>query len=277
MTEKASPDGGSPADSAGALQRLIVGALIWAEIAVVRAIVGTLRVLGVRERVYEWRLERRRQRRLEAERAGSDRFSRPALHDMDRKLDAIIDRDGGYFIEAGANDGYRQSNTYWLERFRGWRGLLIEPMPELAREAVKSRPASTVVQCALVPADGPASIRLRFADLMSAPDGTYEERITKGLGWIDSYTADVPARSLSSILDELDAPEVDLLSLDVEGQEIEVLGGLDLNRHSPRYMLVEMNEPAIAGPQIDAILQRRYRHHSWLSPRDALYVRIDVA
>lgn len=236
-------------------------------------VVGVLRLLGLRTRVYEWRLDRRRRLRTIAEAAGDDRLSRPALYDMDRQLDAIIDRDGGYFIEAGANDGFRQSNTYWLERFRGWTGLLVEPMPELASEAVRSRPNSTVVQSALVPFDGPAEIRMRFADLMSAVDGTYGRRFTKGLGWIDSYVCDVEARTLSSILDELSAPEIDLLSLDVEGNEADVLGGIDFSRHAPRYILVETNDRAA----VEAALQERYVHHSWLSPGDALYVRSDVA
>ena len=77
------------------------------------------------------RLRRDREKRAAAETRGDDTLSRPALHELDVKLGAIIDRDGGFFVEAGAHDGFTQSNTYWLERFRGWRGLLVEPMPEL--------------------------------------------------------------------------------------------------------------------------------------------------
>ena len=43
-----------------------------------------------------------------------------------------LTRRGGVFVEAGANDGYAQSNTYYFERMRGWSGVLIEPVPELA-------------------------------------------------------------------------------------------------------------------------------------------------
>lgn len=253
-----------------------VEGLYWALVAVIRATVGVLALLGLRDRVYAWRLDRRRSLRTAAERAGSDRRSRPAQHGMDRQLDEIINRDGGYFIEAGANDGFRQSNTYWLERFRGWGGLLVEPMAELADEAVKSRPNSTVVQCALGSFGGPASTRMRFADLMTAPDGTYGERITKGLGWIDSYTCDVDVRPLSSILAELGPPEIDLLSLDVEGHEADVLRGIDFDRHAPRYILLELNDPAVAQPVVEEIFGVRYRRHSWLSPSDLLYVRSDV-
>lgn len=43
---------------------------------------------------------------------GSDRCSYLALNELDRKRRKHLDHDGGTFIEAGANDGLRQSNTY---------------------------------------------------------------------------------------------------------------------------------------------------------------------
>ena len=36
---------------------------------------------------------------------------------------------GGFFIEAGADDGELLSNTLYLEFKRGWTGLLVEPNP----------------------------------------------------------------------------------------------------------------------------------------------------
>ena len=99
-----------------------------------------LKVLGLRDRVLAARIDRARARRLTAEAADSDAHSKPALHGMDVKLDTILDKDGGFFIEAGANDGFTQSNTYWLERFRGWHGLLVEPMQSCSICAASSVP-----------------------------------------------------------------------------------------------------------------------------------------
>jgi FkbM family methyltransferase len=246
-----------------------------AQVKATRAATRAMRAIGVRDSVLRWRLTRARARRQAAEARGRDHLSRPALHQLDAKLDAIIDRDGGFFVEAGANDGYTQSNTYWLERFRGWRGLLVEPMPELAAEARLSRPNAAVYQCALTEqhAEG---IRMQFGDLMSTVDGARESGWTNAgivLGWRDPYELDVEGRTLSSLLDELDAPEVDLLSLDVEGFEAPALRGLDLSRHAPRYILVEIHDRERDQPPVDEVLRDRYAEHGWLSPMDLLYVR----
>ena len=48
------------------------------------------------------------------------------------------------------------------------------------------------------------------------------------------------ARTLSSILDESNAPQIiDLLSLDAEGAEIPILKGIDFNKYRFKYMLIE--------------------------------------
>ena len=245
-----------------------------------RVATGVLRRMGVRDEIVRRRLAIARARRSAAEARGDDHLSHPALHDLDRKLNAIIDRDGGFFIEAGAHDGYTQSNTYWLERFRGWRGLLVEPTPELAGEARKSRPGATVMQCALVaPEDSGSTVRMHFGDLMSMIDGAKEADWPDAgtvLGWRDRHELDVQARSLSSLLDEIGAPEVDLLSLDVEGFEAPALRGLDLQRHAPRYVLVELHDRERDRPPVDEVLAPSYVEHSWLSPVDLLYVRRDL-
>jgi FkbM family methyltransferase len=225
---------------------------------------------------------RRRARRRAAEARGSDALSRPALYDIDRKLDRRIDRDGGFFVEAGANDGFEQSNTYWLERFRGWRGVLVEPIPELCHEAVVERPGAAAFNCALVAFDHPGgAVTMRYGGLMSIVAGTRgsadadREYVQTAfmLGMEDEREVQVPARTLSSILEEVSAPEIDLLSLDVEGFEPDVLRGLDLERHAPRFVVVEVHEVSGGRARIEEILGERYEAVEQLSPVDMLYRR----
>jgi FkbM family methyltransferase len=255
-------------------------------IAVMRRVTAVLRALGLREPVIRARKTFARARRRRAEARGSDRYSRPALHDMERKLDAAIDRDGGFFVEAGANDGFTQSNTYWLERFRGWRGILIEPIPTYYEECRVERPDASIVHAALVAADfDRTTVRMQFGDLMSSVHGAHGDAaaerdwVSPGLvlGWRDPYEAEVPARTLSSILDEYGAPEVDLLSLDVEGFEAQALRGLDFNRHAPRWIVVEAHDIEGGRAAIEEVLADRYTLEAQVSPLDLLYRRRGVA
>jgi FkbM family methyltransferase len=196
------------------------------------------------------------------------------LDGLDRRLVAALPPGRGFFVEAGANDGLKQSNTYYLERRRRWTGLLVEPVPRLADECRRNRTA-TVVQAALVPPemDG-ATIDLIDVDLMTIVGGakgstSADERhirdgeTTQGIG---RQQVTAPGRALSSLLSDLGDPVVDLLSLDVEGFEVDALRGLDLERHAPAHILVETADVA----RVEEVLGGRYdnrgrlSHHDWL-------------
>lgn len=214
-------------------------------------------------------------RRPVFESLGSDRYSHLAINDLDRKLSTYLDFRGGTFIEAGANDGLAQNNSYWFERFRSWRGLLIEAVPEKAAACRRNRPNATVIQAALVASDDVKSVRIRTADLMAYvaggfPDPAQEKvHLDGAMSLYDPATIneiEVPARTLSSILDEQKLDRVDLFSLDVEGFEKEVLKGLDVRRHRPAYILVETKEIGA----VTAVLGGTYEQVAMLSHHDYL-------
>jgi FkbM family methyltransferase len=223
---------------------------------------------SARRQIFEW--------------AGSDRYSRLGLDGLDVRLDEAMGRKwGGYFVEAGANDGLSQSNTYRLERFRGWTGILIEPIPALFEAARRNRPHARVINAALVADDTTRAVSMRYAHLMSIIEGARGSRaeddrhIETGRvlqGGIASYEVTVPARTLSAILAETGDPKIDLLVLDAEGYELEALRGLDLDRHAPQWLLIESDRPAVLADS----LGHRYRQAGALSHHDYLFERIDA-
>jgi FkbM family methyltransferase len=178
------------------------------------------------------------------------------LHGLDRKLEAYLGYDGGFFVELGANDGVDQSNTLYFERERGWRGVLIEPILHNFLKCQGNRAADNAFFCAAcVSSDYEEPyVRLTYSNLMTTPHGVDSDIADPAAharsGAVYLKPGDQPvevmavARTLSSLLDEAGAPaEMDLLSLDVEGGELEVLKGLDHGRHRFRYMLVECRNP----------------------------------
>jgi FkbM family methyltransferase len=220
----------------------------------------------------------KRARRAVFEAAGSDRYSRLAHHDIERKLSRFLDFRGGTFIEAGANDGLKQSNTYWLERFRGWRGLLVEATPRLAKECRRNRPNATVVNAALVADNSQDVITVTDGDLMGYITGHFhrighEELHRQQAAEYQNITlheVQAPARTLSRVLDETCLPDIDFMSIDVEGYELDVFRGLDVERHAPRFILAEANDPA----PIIAVLSGRYEFVEQITPNDLFLRRL---
>ena len=202
-----------------------------------------------------------------------------ALNELDLKLRKVITFDEGFFVEAGANDGVAQSNTLYFERYAGWRGLLIEPIPALAAHCKINRPACAVENCALIPFGYVSdTIDMHYCNLMSLVKGARgseeadQAHIKAGLDvqpGVGSYQLTVPARPLSEVLVKHRIDQIDLLSLDVEGYELEVLHGLDLARHRPRYNVIETARV----DKIDAHLLPLYRRLDMLSCHDYLYGR----
>lgn len=179
-----------------------------------------------------------------------------ALNGLDRKLESYLDIDGGFFVELGANDGISQSNSLYFERERGWRGVLIEPILHNFMKCQSNRSADNTFFCAACVSEDYQMpyVRLTYSNLMTAPHGVASDiadpaaHAHSGAVYLrqDEKPVEVMAvaRTLSNLLDEANAPpEMDLLSLDVEGGELEVLRGLDHRRHRFRYMLVECRDP----------------------------------
>lgn len=183
---------------------------------------------------------------------GNDKYSHPSLDDLDRKLARRIAIRNGFFIEAGANDGFNQSNTYYLERFLGWRGILVEAIPELFQRCRTERPRAHVYNCALVPFDyAEKTVEMVHCNLMSVVKGamgngvaeqSHIDRGAKLQPGTAVYTVRVAARTLTSIIEEVQPPTINLLSLDVEGYEINVLKGLDFTRFRPENICIEVRE-----------------------------------
>jgi FkbM family methyltransferase len=211
-------------------------------------------------------------RRGVAEAMGSTRYSRSALFEMDRKLEMLMPWHGGTFIEAGAHDGYTQSNTYFLERHRGWSGVLVEPVPELRAKCQRRRPRSQVFGCALAGPDyTEPNITVHFGDLMSTVGDSAHAAGGLAVTGRSAYAVSVPARTLSSVLDEAAIGAPDVMILDLEGRELDALRGLDLDRHAPRNLVVEALDRPAQQPALDAALASHYEFVETLSDYDLLY------
>ena len=174
----------------------------------------------------------------------------------------------GFFVEVGANRPRQESQTWHLEQL-GWTGVLIEPQPNLAEELRRMRSAQVFAFACSSPQNAGRNMRLHVAGALSALD---RERMAPGAE--PERVIEVPVRTLDDILTEARAPVAfDLLSIDVEGHELEVLGGFDLARWRPRLVLLEDHVGNLEKHRFLRAagyrLIRRCENNGWYVPRDA--------
>jgi FkbM family methyltransferase len=156
------------------------------------------------------------------------------------KVFEYFDYDNGFYIECGANDGITQSNTHRLQIEKNWKGILIEPSEIKLNQCKNNRGSQNLyANVALVSND----YKDDFVEGDFNSNGYSESLMASIGGKRRNQSKDlvkVQAKTLSSLLDELNVQNIDFFSLDVEGYEFNVLKGLDFNRFNIKNILIEI-------------------------------------
>lgn len=163
---------------------------------------------------------------------------------IEKKLirDYFKNKTQGVFVEVGANDPTSpESQTHHLERDLGWTGLLIEPIPYLASLARKERPMSVVCEYACTAPNKVGILELLIPkvgnDLVTG-HASLEANIDEH-NYQNFEKVQVKAVTLGDLCREKGITQIDLLSIDVEGAELDVLRGADLANTRPVLILLE--------------------------------------
>jgi len=169
--------------------------------------------------------------------------------EQDKKIDSLLkQREKGFFIEVGAYDGEIMSNSLFFEKSRGWTGLLIEANPRAYRELIaKDRKAWIAGACiALSPrmetvsflahgmvggvSQGANALGDKFQNLKQQDEQSPYV-----------YTVTQNCFPLAVMLDAINVTRIDMFSLDVEGNELDVLRTVDFARFDIGLLAIETN------------------------------------
>lgn len=155
----------------------------------------------------------------------------------------------GYYIEIGANDGVRFSNTLFLEKNLNWKGILIEPSNKFYLLKKYRGKNNKIFNLACSSFEQKNQIKeYVYADLSTFSKDKFDksENLDNYLNHINFsftdnfYNFKTKVKPLNDLLDEAQAPRIiDFFSLDVEGEELDVLKGIDFKEYSFKFILVE--------------------------------------
>lgn len=174
---------------------------------------------------------------------------------MDKKLENLLPHRNGFYVELGANDGALASNSYYFELRKDWKGILIEPSPNLYLSCLKRRGEKNSVFCnACVPFDYlDPYVKMKYSDSMTISEnleldiGDKQQFIQSGDKYLQpgekNFEFGAKAVTLNSLLFAANAPKlIDFISLDVEGAELPVLQGVDFSKFNFKFMLIECRD-----------------------------------
>ena len=157
---------------------------------------------------------------------------------QDRFIDKLLEhKRNGTFIEIGGYDGEMFSNTLFLEKERGWTGLLVEANPYTYEQMVrKDRNCFMINSCisdkmhnmTFIIGGGLTSA----IEIISKRHQDRIERDFKVYGARETWThakenVVVKCYPLSSLMNTLGKTRIDYFSLDVEGAEMIILQSID--------------------------------------------------
>lgn len=149
------------------------------------------------------------------------------------------------YLDIGANHPCLNSNTYYFY-LRGSRGICVEPNPKLCRAFRRRRPADLVLQAGVGPRDLPKAVFYMFGGALdglstfSRKEAEYWQEVgMEGRGKIaPEQVIEVPVISINALLARFPSPP-DLVSIDVEGLDLDLLQALDFRACRPLCFCVE--------------------------------------
>ena len=188
------------------------------------------------------------------------------------------------FLEFGATDGLNLSNTYSLEKFSNWSGVLAEPDTQWHNNLKLNRPNTKIIHdCVwkksnetldfISSAQGELSTieSFKYSDQDSMPANTKNRnQIAKKI--------QVKTISLNDLINiEFNSTSPSYISIDTEGSEYEILKSFDFDNFKPKVFTIEHNHSNLE-KQIDELLEKNNfeRIFRKLTAFDAWYVSKDA-
>lgn len=155
----------------------------------------------------------------------------------------------GFFLEIGADDGVRFSNCKFFEDNLNWKGIAIEARQRAYNNLKKNRNCICLNTVLSDKEEQTDFLELRgygigLSGLINKYDKRHIERIEnekKNKDHLGSSIIQVNTQKLDTILDKYNINNIDFLSIDTEGSELDILKTIDFERYTIDVITIEDN------------------------------------
>ena len=150
------------------------------------------------------------------------------------------DRRDGFFLDVGAYHYKERSNTYYLEKNLGWRGIAVDANDEFEQGYLENRPNTRFF--AFFVSDR-SDEKIDFYIVRDPGHLTKSTAVPSFIEGRKSEKRDVPTIRLDDLLAKLGVSKIDFFNLDIELWEPHALAGFDIEKYRPSLVCVEAHPP----------------------------------
>lgn len=173
-------------------------------------------------------------------------------YEQDKYLNKLFNgKTNGTFVDIGAHDGLTFSNSYFFEKEKNWKGVCVEPIPEVFTKLDNVRNCIKVNGCISNKVGTEIFLRVKGAvvdtemlsGLVEDYDKRHLERIDREIKEYGGSKEEIEVRcyDINQVLKENNINQVDFFTIDTEGNELKILQTINFNEFDFDIFLVENN------------------------------------
>jgi FkbM family methyltransferase len=151
----------------------------------------------------------------------------------------FADKKNGFYIDVGAHHPFRYSNTYLLHK-KGWTGINIDPNPRTKRLFDRTRRKDINLEIAVDNISGEKIFYMFADDALNTLSKVMADTVVSSKQSILVNSTKVECKPLDHIFKKyVRGKSIDLLNIDVEGNEMNVLESNNWAYFKPKVIVIE--------------------------------------
>jgi FkbM family methyltransferase len=186
--------------------------------------------------------------------AKSEPTSTFSLEGTDLILSSLLRQvEKGNYLDIGANHPINISNTYLFYQ-RGWRGVAVDGHDKFLNLWKQFRPDDRFCEAVVSDSAKRVDFRIFPDDTMGSINKETSDRYEARFSKANIKTRVVTTTTIFDVWREYGSGEVHLLSIDIEGEELNALRGANLKSFRPGVIAAEIKNVSLYAPLADPLV-----------------------